>query len=79
MFLNFFFYLVWDVAKLMKKNQKIIIYKLLLMELIKFMKVNEDSKITIITYESLTCSHCADFHKNVYPQLKKEFIDTGIS
>ena len=37
-----------------------------------------DSKITIITYESLTCSHCADFHKNVYPQLKKEFIDTGI-
>ena len=38
----------------------------------------EDAKITIITYESLTCSHCADFHKNVYPQLKKEFIDTGI-
>ena len=37
-----------------------------------------DSKITIITYESLTCGHCADFHKNVYPQLKKEFIDTGI-
>ena len=37
-----------------------------------------DSKITIITYESLTCSHCADFHKDVYPQLKKEFIDTGI-
>ena len=37
-----------------------------------------DSKITIITYESLTCSHCADFHKNIYPQLKKEFIDTGI-
>ena len=38
----------------------------------------EDAKITIITYESLTCGHCADFHKNVYPQLKKEFIDTGI-
>ena len=39
---------------------------------------NEDAKVTIITYESLTCSHCADFHKNVYPQLKKEFIDTGL-
>ena len=39
---------------------------------------NEDAKVTIITYESLTCSHCADFHKNVYPQLKKEFIDTGM-
>jgi len=39
---------------------------------------NKDAKVTIITYESFTCSHCADFHKNVYPQLKKEFIDTGI-
>ena len=39
---------------------------------------NKDAKITIITYESLTCGHCADFHNNVYPQLKKEFIDTGL-
>ena len=39
---------------------------------------NKDAKVTIITFESLTCSHCADFHKNVYPQLKKEFIDTGL-
>ena len=39
---------------------------------------NKDAKITIITYESLTCSHCADFHNHVYPQLKKEFIDTGL-
>ena len=38
----------------------------------------EDAKITIITYESLTCGHCADFHKEVYPELKKEFIDTGL-
>ena len=33
----------------------------------------ESAKIKIITYESLTCSHCADFHKNVYPDLKKNF------
>ncbi len=39
---------------------------------------NKDAKITIITYESLTCGHCADFHNDVYPQLKKEFIDTGL-
>ena len=39
---------------------------------------NINAKITIIAYESLTCSHCADFHKDVYPQLKKEYIDTGI-
>ena len=39
---------------------------------------NIDAKVTIIAYESLTCSHCADFHENVYPDLKKEFIDTGL-
>jgi len=39
---------------------------------------NEDAKVIIITYESLTCGHCADFHKDVYPKLKKEFIDTGL-
>ena len=40
---------------------------------------NENAKITIIAYESLTCSHCANFHKDVYPQLKKEYIDTGLA
>ena len=40
---------------------------------------NKDAKITIITYESLTCSHCADFHINIYPELKKNYIDTGIA
>ena len=39
---------------------------------------NNDAKIKIIIFESLTCSHCANFHKNVYPDLKKEFIDRGI-
>jgi protein-disulfide isomerase len=38
----------------------------------------EEAKITIIAFESLTCSHCADFHKNVYPNLKKDFIDKGL-
>jgi len=40
---------------------------------------NENAKITIIAYESLTCSHCADFHKDIYPLLKKEYIDTGLA
>ena len=39
---------------------------------------NENAKITIIAYESLTCSHCANFHKDVYPQLKRDYIDTGL-
>ena len=40
---------------------------------------NKDAKISIIAFESLTCSHCADFHKEVYPQLKNEYIDTGLA
>ena len=40
---------------------------------------NKNAKITIIAYESLTCSHCADFHINVYPELKRDYLDTGIA
>jgi len=40
---------------------------------------NNNAKITIIAYESLTCSHCATFHKDIYPQLKKDYIDTGLA
>ena len=39
---------------------------------------NQNAKITIIAYESLTCSHCANFHNDIYPLLKKEYIDTGL-
>ena len=39
---------------------------------------NKDAKVTVIAYESLTCSHCADFHRDIYPQLKKDYIDTGL-
>ena len=38
-----------------------------------------DAKITIIAFESLTCSHCANFHKNVFPKLKEEYLDTGLA
>ena len=46
---------------------------------IRIISGQENAKITIIAYESLTCSHCADFHKNIYPQLKKDYLDTGIA
>jgi protein-disulfide isomerase len=39
---------------------------------------DENAEITIIAYESLTCGHCADFHTNVYPGLKKDFIEKGL-
>ena len=48
-------------------------------EIKRIVSGNESAKITIIVYESLTCSHCATFHKDVYPQLKKEYIDTGLA
>ncbi len=40
---------------------------------------NKDAKISIIAYESLTCSHCASFHTDVYPELKRDYIDTGLA
>ena len=40
---------------------------------------NINANIKLIVYESLTCSHCANFHINVFPELKREYIDTGIA
>jgi len=37
----------------------------------------EDAPVEMIEYASFTCSHCAAFHNDVYPQLKAEYIDTG--
>jgi len=39
---------------------------------------NTDAKITVKVFSSLTCPHCADFHKNIYEDLKKEYIDKNI-
>ncbi len=32
---------------------------------------------TVIEYSSMTCPHCARFHKDVVPDLKSKYIDTG--
>ena len=37
----------------------------------------KNASITVKEYFSLTCSHCASFHKNTFPEVKKELIDTG--
>ena len=39
---------------------------------------NVNAKVSLIVYESLTCGHCADFHKEIYPKLKKDFINAGL-
>lgn len=36
-----------------------------------------DAPITIIEYASLTCPHCANFHRDTLPKLKSEWLDTG--
>jgi len=36
-----------------------------------------NAKVTLIEYASATCPHCADFHVNILPQLKTEYIETG--
>ena len=38
---------------------------------------NDKAPIIIIEYASMSCSHCANFHNNTLPDLKKEYIDTG--
>ena len=48
-------------------------------EIKRIVSGNQNAKITIIAYESLTCSHCANFHKDVYPELKKNYLDTGLA
>lgn len=37
----------------------------------------KDAPVTIIEYSSLSCPHCAAFHKDVLPQLKEKYIDKG--
>jgi protein-disulfide isomerase len=36
-----------------------------------------DAKVTLIEYASLACHVCKDFHADVWPQLKANYIDTG--
>jgi protein-disulfide isomerase len=36
-----------------------------------------NAPITMIEYSSLSCPHCARFQKDVLPQIKKDYIDTG--
>lgn len=38
---------------------------------------DQNAPITIVEYASLTCSHCAAFHTDILPGLKKELLDTG--
>lgn len=36
-----------------------------------------DAKVVIVEYASTTCPHCANFHTQIFPTVKKDYIDTG--
>ena len=38
---------------------------------------NESAPIKMIEFASLTCGHCAKFHNEVFPKIKKDYIDNG--
>jgi protein-disulfide isomerase len=38
---------------------------------------SRDAPITLVEYASMTCPHCAEFQKDIVPQLTKDYIDTG--
>jgi len=38
---------------------------------------DENAPIEVIEYASYTCPHCANFHRDVLPELKANYIDTG--
>ena len=47
-------------------------------EAIKEMALGKkDAPVTMVEYSSLGCPHCASFHRETLPQIKKEYIDTG--
>ena len=69
----------------MKKIYSLILFVLFFFNLsfadtkiVEIIDGKNDAKINLIIYESLTCSHCANFHREIYPLLKENFIDKGI-
>ena len=37
-----------------------------------------DAKVTVKVFSSLTCPHCANFHNEIFNNLKKDYIDKGL-
>ena len=66
---NLFFFIIFFICNNSIADNKII----------PIIEGNANAKVKILVYESLTCSHCANFHKDVYPQLKEEFLDKGLA
>ena len=37
----------------------------------------EDAKVVLVEYASMTCGHCATFHKNTFAKIKEKYIDSN--
>ncbi|MGH6684490.1 MAG: DsbA family protein [Pseudolabrys sp.] len=59
-------------------DDKIAMAELMKPEALPDMVMGSDSApVTIIEYASATCPHCAHFQETTFPELKKQYIDTG--
>lgn len=38
---------------------------------------NSNAKVILVEYFSPTCPHCVNYHKRIFPEIKKKFIETG--
>jgi len=36
-----------------------------------------EAKVTVVEYASMTCGHCANFAKSVWPEFKRKYVDSG--
>ena len=39
---------------------------------------NKDAKVVLYEYSSFGCTHCADFHLEILPEIIKEYVDSGL-
>ena len=39
---------------------------------------SSEAKVTVKVFSSLTCPHCANFHTEIFNNLKKDYIDKGL-
>ncbi|MEX0970207.1 MAG: DsbA family protein [Paracoccaceae bacterium] len=46
-------------------------------EMVEMVMGDPDAPIELVEYASFTCPHCANFHMNVFPQIRANYIDTG--
>jgi len=69
------------ISEIWMRLNIILAASILMVSLVSSEEVSLGSKqapVTLIEYGSLTCGKCLHFHKYVYPQIKKDYIDEGI-